>query len=191
MKAIYLDNAATTPVDAEVIEAMRPYFRITFGNPSSIHSFGQQARSAVEDAREKVASFLGAKPAEIVFTSGGTESDNFAIKGIAYANRKKGNHIITSAIEHHAVMEPCHFLEREGFEVTFLPVDSHGLVDPMDVAKAITETTSPCQHHARKQRDRHAAAHRRDREGRPRSGVSVFTPMPSRPSGISRSLQMS
>src|SRR5512137_1727640 len=141
MKAIYLDYAATTPVDPEVIEAMHPYFRDTFGNPSSIHSFGQQARSAVEDAREKVASFLGAKPAEIVFTSGGTESDNFAIKGIAYANRKKGNHIITTAIEHHAVMEPCHFLEREGFEMTFLPVDSLGLVDPQNVAKAITGRT--------------------------------------------------
>ena len=141
MKAIYLDNAATTPVDPGVIEAMLPYFRDTFGNPSSIHSFGQKARAAVEDAREKVASFLGAKPAEIIFTSGGTESDNFAIKGIAYANRKKGNHIITSAIEHHAVMEPCHFLEREGFEVTFLPVDSHGLVDPQDVTRAITGRT--------------------------------------------------
>ena len=141
MKAIYLDYAATTPVDAEVIEAMLPYFRDTFGNPSSIHSFGQQARSAVEDAREKVASFLGAKPAEIIFTSGGTESNNFAIKGVAWANRKKGNHIITSAIEHHAVMEPCHFLEREGFEVTFLPVDSQGFVDPQDVAKAITGRT--------------------------------------------------
>jgi cysteine desulfurase len=141
MKAIYLDYAATTPVDPEVVEAMHPYFRQTFGNPSSIHSFGQQARSAVEDAREKVAAFLGAKPAEIVFTSGGTESDNYAIKGIAYANRKKGNHIVTTAVEHHAVMEPCHFLEREGFEVTFLPVDSHGLVDPRDVAKAITGRT--------------------------------------------------
>ena len=141
MKAIYLDYAATTPVDAKVIEAMLPYFRDTFGNPSSIHSFGQQARSAVEDARETVASFLGAKPAEIVFTSGGTESNNFAIKGVAWANRKKGNHIITSAIEHHAVMEPCHFLEREGFEVTFLPVDSQGFVDPQDVAKAITGRT--------------------------------------------------
>jgi cysteine desulfurase len=141
MKAIYLDFAATTPVDAEVIEAMLPYFREAFGNPSSIHSFGQQARSVVEDAREKVSSFLGAKPAEIVFTSGGTESNNFAIKGIAWGNRKKGNHIITSAIEHHAVMEPCHFLEREGFEVTFLPVDSYGLVEPCDVEKAITGRT--------------------------------------------------
>jgi cysteine desulfurase len=141
MKAIYLDYAATTPVDAEVIEAMLPYFRDTFGNPSSIHSFGQQARAAVEDAREKVASFLGAKPIEIVFTSSGTESNNFAIKGIAWANRKKGNHIITSAIEHHAVLEPCHFLEREGFEVTFLPVDAQGLVDPQDVDKAITGRT--------------------------------------------------
>ncbi|HEX9156955.1 MAG TPA: cysteine desulfurase NifS, partial [Syntrophales bacterium] len=141
MKAIYLDYAATTPVDPGVIEAMLPYFRDTFGNPSSIHSFGQQARSAVEGAREKVASCLGAKPAEIIFTSGGTESNNFAIKGIAWANRKKGNHIITSAIEHHAVMEPCHFLEREGFEVTFLPVDAQGFVDPQDVAKAITGRT--------------------------------------------------
>jgi len=141
MSAIYLDYAATTPVDPGVIEAMLPYFRDTFGNPSSIHSFGQQARSAVENAREKVASFLGAKPAEIIFTSGGTESNNFAIKGVAWANRKKGNHIVTSAIEHHAVMEPCHFLEREGFEVTFLPVDSRGFVDPQDVAKAITGRT--------------------------------------------------
>jgi len=141
MSAIYLDYAATTPVDPGVIEAMLPYFRDTFGNPSSIHSFGRQARSAVEDAREKVASFLGAKPAEIIFTSGGTESNNFAIKGVAWANRKKGNHIVTSAIEHHAVMEPCHFLEREGFEVTFLPVDSRGFVDPQDVAKAITGRT--------------------------------------------------
>lgn len=141
MSAIYLDYAATTPVDPGVIEAMLPYFRDTFGNPSSIHSFGRQARSAVENAREKVASFLGAKPAEIIFTSGGTESNNFAIKGVAWANRKKGNHIVTSAIEHHAVMEPCHFLEREGFEVTFLPVDSRGFVDPQDVAKAITGRT--------------------------------------------------
>ena len=141
MKRIYLDHAATTPVDPEVIEAMLPFFRETFGNPSSIHSFGQQARSAVEGAREMVASFMGAKPAEIVFTSGGTESNNFAIKGIAWANRKKGNHIITSAIEHHAVMEPCRFLEREGFEVTFLSVDSRGLVDPCDVEKAITDRT--------------------------------------------------
>jgi cysteine desulfurase len=141
MKAIYLDYAATTPVDTEVIEAMLPYFRVTFGNPSSIHSFGQQARSAVEDAREKVASLLGAKPVEIVFTSGGTESNNIAVKGIAWGNRKKGNHIITSAIEHHAVMEPCRFLEREGFEVTFLPVDSYGLVEPCDVEKAITGRT--------------------------------------------------
>ncbi len=141
MKRIYLDHAATTPVDPEVIEVMLPFFRETFGNPSSIHSFGQQARSAVEDAREKVASSLGAKPAETVFTSGGTESNNFAIKGIAWANRKKGNHIITSAIEHHAVLEPCRFLEREGFEVTFLPVDPRGLVDPCDVAKAITDRT--------------------------------------------------
>ena len=146
---------------------MLPYFRDTFGNPSSIHSFGQQARSAVEDAREKVASFLGAKPAEIVFTSGGTESNNFAIKGVAWANRKKGNHIITSAIEHHAVMEPCHFLEREGFEVTFLPVDSQGLRGSSGCGKGDHGQDGPRQHHARQQRDRHAAARRRDREDRP------------------------
>jgi cysteine desulfurase len=141
MKAIYLDYAATTPVEPEVLQAMTPFFRETFGNPSSIHSFGQQARSAVENAREKVASFLGAKPSEIVFTSGGTESNNAAIKGVAYANRKKGNHIVTSAIEHHAVTEPCHFLEQDGFDVTFLPVDPYGSVDPRDLERAITGRT--------------------------------------------------
>lgn len=141
MRKCYLDNAATTPMDEEVLKAMLPYFEEHFGNPSSLHSFGQRARTAVENAREKVASFLGAKPQEVVFTSGGTESNNFAVKGVARANRKKGDHIVTSAIEHHAVTEPCRFLEEEGFRVTSLPVDSQGLLDPDDVAKAITDKT--------------------------------------------------
>ena len=141
MNQIYLDYASTTPTDKRVVEAMLPYFGEVFGNPSSIHAFGQEARAAVEGARTRIAAFLGADPAEIVFTSGGTESDNFAIKGVAYANRAKGNHIITSSIEHHAVLETCRFLEREGFEVTYLPVDGEGMVDPAAVAGAITPRT--------------------------------------------------
>ena len=138
---IYMDYAATTPTDQRVVEAMLPCFGDIFGNPSSLHGFGQDARAAIEEARAKIASFIGAKPAEVVFTSGGTESDNFAIKGVAWANHKKGDHIITSAIEHHAVLESCRFLEKEGFKVTCLPVDSDGLVDPAEVAKAITDRT--------------------------------------------------
>jgi cysteine desulfurase len=141
MNQIYLDYASTTPTDPKVVEAMLPYFGEVFGNPSSIHAYGQEARSAVEETRMRIAAFLGADPAEIVFTSGGTESDNFAIKGVAYANRRKGNHIITSAVEHHAVLETCRFLEKEGFEVTCLPVDGEGMVDPAAVAGAITERT--------------------------------------------------
>ncbi|MDO9230852.1 MAG: aminotransferase class V-fold PLP-dependent enzyme, partial [Syntrophales bacterium] len=141
MTPIYMDYAATTPTDQRVVEAMLPCFGDIFGNPSSLHGFGQDARAAIEEARAKIASFIGAKTAEVVFTSGGTESDNFAIKGVAWANRKKGDHIITSAIEHHAVLESCRFLEKEGFKVTFLPVDSDGLVDPAEVAKAITDRT--------------------------------------------------
>jgi cysteine desulfurase len=141
MNPIYMDYAATTPTDQQVVEAMLPYFGEIFGNPSSLHGFGQEALAAMEGARAKIAAFLGAKPAEIVFTSGGTESDNFAIKGTAWANRKKGDHIITSAIEHHAVLETCRFLEKEGFRVTYLPVDGDGLVDPADVVKAITDRT--------------------------------------------------
>ena len=141
MNPIYMDYAATTPTDQRVVEAMLPYFGEIYGNPSSLHGFGQEARAAMEEARAKIAAFLGAKPAEIVFTSGGTESDNFAIKGVAWANRKKGDHVITSAIEHHAVLETCRFLEKEGFRVTYLPVDGDGLVDPADVVKAITDRT--------------------------------------------------
>ena len=141
MRRIYLDYAATTPTDPEVLKAMLPYFTDRFGNPSSIHSFGQEAKAAVEKARGEIASFLGAKQDEIIFTSGGSESDNFAIKGVAYANKHKGNHIITSSIEHHAVIKSCEFLEKMGFEVTYLPVSKDGLVDPEDVKKSIKDKT--------------------------------------------------
>jgi cysteine desulfurase len=141
MNRIYLDYAATTPTDPEVVKAMMPYWSDIYGNASSFHSFGQEAKGAVEEAREKVASLVGAKSSEIIFTSGGTESDNHAIKGVAFANKDKGNHIITSSIEHHAVLESCQFLEKNGFEVTYLPVDRDGLVNPDDVRKAITNKT--------------------------------------------------
>jgi cysteine desulfurase len=141
VERVYLDYAATAPCDPLVIAAMQPYFFDKFGNPSSIHSFGQEAKKAIEDAREVVANFLGAKPEEIVFTCGGTESNNFAIKGVAYALSKKGSHIIVSDIEHHAVSEPAKFLEKSGFKVTFIKVDKYGLVDPGDIKKAITDKT--------------------------------------------------
>ena len=141
MRRIYLDHAATTPTRPEVVKTMLPYFTDAFGNPSSIHSYGQEAKGAVEEARTKVAELIGARSEEIIFTSGGTEADNFALKGVAYANEHKGNHIITSSIEHHAVMEVCKFLGRRGFRITRLPVDKYGLVDPDDVKKAITDKT--------------------------------------------------
>jgi cysteine desulfurase len=141
MKKVYLDYAATTPTDPEVLKAMEPYFFDKFGNASSIHTFGQEAKKAIEDAREKTAVFLGAKPEEIIFTSGGTESDNTAIEGVAYALEKKGNHIISTAIEHHAVSEPCKFLEKKGLRVTFVGVDKYGLVSPDDIKRAITDKT--------------------------------------------------
>ena len=136
-----MDHAATTATDVKVFEEMKPYFALKYGNPNSIHSFGQETRDAVEEARGKVAHLIGANPAEIVFTSGGTEADNYAIKGIAWANQNKGNHIITSKIEHHAVLHSCQFLEKQGFRVTYLPVDKYGLVDPEEVKKAITDKT--------------------------------------------------
>lgn len=141
MKRIYLDHAATTPTHPEVVAEMKLYFEEEFGNPSSIHSFGQEAKAAVEKARKQVADLIGAKPEEIVFTSGGTESDNFALHGVVIANEKKGNHIITTPIEHHAMLEPCKFLESRGFKITYLPVDKYGLVDPEDVRKSITDNT--------------------------------------------------
>ena len=141
MKRIYLDHAATTPTDPRVLETMLPYFSGAFGNPSSIHSLGQETRAAVEEARHKIASLIGAQSEEIIFTSGGTEADNFAIKGAASANKQKGNHVITTSIEHHAVLESCKFLEGQGFGVTCLSVDRNGLVDPDEIRKAITAGT--------------------------------------------------
>ncbi len=141
MDRIYLDYAATTPVHPDVLEAMRPYFTESFGNPSTIYSYGQEARGAVEEARASVAGLISSRPEEIVFTSGGTEADNYAIEGAAYANEKRGNHIVTTAIEHHAVLETCKFLEKRGFSLTYLPVDSYGLVDPDAVKKALTPQT--------------------------------------------------
>jgi cysteine desulfurase len=141
MKRIYLDYAATTPTHPEVVKAMLPYFTDAFGNPSSIHFHGQEAKGAIEEARVKVANLINARDEEIVFTSGGTEADNFALKGVAFANEDKGNHIITSSIEHHAVIEPCKLLERRGFSVTYLPVDEYGLVEPDEVRRAITDKT--------------------------------------------------
>jgi cysteine desulfurase len=136
-----LDYAATTPTHPEVMKAMLPYFTESFGNPSSIHSYGQEAKDAIERARNKVAALIGAKSEEIVFTGSGTEADNFAVKGVALSRQAKGNHIITSSIEHHAVLETCKFMEKQGFSVTYLPVDGYGMVDPNDVKKAITKKT--------------------------------------------------
>jgi len=141
MKKVYLDYAATTPTDPQVLSAMEPYFFEKFGNASSLHAYGQEAKKALEDSRQIVAEFIGASPEEIVFTSGGTESDNFALLGVAYALEKKGNHIITSAIEHHAISEPAKFLEKKGFKVTYLSVDKYGMVSPEDLKKAITKET--------------------------------------------------
>jgi len=141
MKKIYLDHAATTPVDGEVLEAMQPYFLEKFGNASSLHDYGQEARKAVENSRKIAAKFLNARQNEIIFTSGGTESDNLALKGIAFANKSKGNHIITSKIEHPAILKPCKWLENHGFKVTYLDVDKDGLINLKDVEKAITKDT--------------------------------------------------
>jgi cysteine desulfurase len=138
---IYLDYAATTPLDPRVLEAMMPYMTEHFGNPNSIHSFGREARRAIDEAREKIAQLLNCQPSEIVFTSGGTESDNLALRGVAEAYRHKGNHIVTTVIEHHAVLRTCKALEDMGFFVTYLPVDEHGLVSPEQVAEAVNERT--------------------------------------------------
>ncbi len=140
-KLVYMDHAATTGVRPEVLEAMLPYFLESYGNPSSIYTLAQEARKAVDESREGVARILGCRASEVVFTSGGTESDNTAVKGAAMALRPTGNHIITTSIEHHAVLHTCHFLENLGFEVTYLPVDQYGMVDLDDLGRAITDQT--------------------------------------------------
>jgi cysteine desulfurase len=140
-RIIYMDHSATTYVHRDVVEAMAPYHIDNFGNPSSIYSIARASKKAIDTARAQAAKALGAEPDEIYFTSGGSESDNWAIKGIAFANRKKGNHIITTKIEHHAVIHTCEYLEKEGFTITYLPVDQYGLVDPAELEKAITDKT--------------------------------------------------
>ncbi len=142
MNRVYMDNAATTRVSKPVLEAMLPYLTEVYGNPSSVHSFGRDARRALDHAREQVASALGAEPREIYFTGCGTESDNWAIRGGAYARKSKGKHLVTSAIEHHAVLHAMMQLEAEGFEVTYLPVDEYGLVNPEDLEKAMRPDTT-------------------------------------------------
>jgi cysteine desulfurase len=141
MRRVYLDYNATTPVAPEVLAAMLPYFCVEYGNASSIHTFGQRARGAVEEARELVAALLGALPAEIMFSSGGTESNNHAIFGVVGAATGSSKHVITSAVEHSAVLDPCRALEKQGVAVTFLPVDGEGLVNPEDVRRAIRPET--------------------------------------------------
>lgn len=141
IETIYLDHAATTPLEPRVLEAMLPFLTEHFGNPSSIYGLGRAARTAIDRSREEVAAALGARPTEIVFTSGGTESDNAAIKGVVMAQQGKGNHIITAATEHHAVLHTCEWLQRLGYETTVLPVDGNGRVSPDQVERAIRPTT--------------------------------------------------
>lgn len=138
---VYMDHAATTFIKPEVVETMLPFLKDYFGNPSSLYLIGREAKEAVENSREKLAKALGARPEEIYFTSGGTESDNWAVKGTAFARRKKGKHIITTPVEHHAVLYPCEYLETQGCEVTYLPVDKYGLVNPSELEAAIRKDT--------------------------------------------------
>jgi len=141
MERIYFDNSATTPVDPLVLKEMEPFFTQKFGNASSLHSFGREAYNAMESSREKIARVMGARSKEVIFTSGGTESDNLAIQGVAFANREKGDHIITCGIEHHAVLNTCEFLATQGFRVTYLPVDEWGLVSTENLKEAIDRRT--------------------------------------------------
>ena len=138
---IYMDHAATTPVRPEVMEAMLPYFSEKFGNASSLYMLAQESRKALDEARESVARVLGSRTSEVVFTSGGSESDNAALRGVAFGQRRSGNHIITTDIEHHAVLHTCGFLEDSGFDVTYLPVDRDGLVSPETLLGAVTDET--------------------------------------------------
>ena len=141
MKRIYLDNGATTMLDPKVIEAMLPYFTAKYGNASSAHSFGEEASEALEKSRAVIAKSINANPDEIIFTSGGTESNNFALKSIAFTNKNKGNHIIVSKVEHKCIMKACKWLEQQGFNITYLGVDKEGFVNPDDLEKAITDKT--------------------------------------------------
>lgn len=141
MNPIYLDYNATTPIDKEVADEMAPFLYEYFGNPSSTHEYGLKTKEAVEKARKQVADLIKCKPGEVIFTSGGTESNNYALKGVAFENKEKGNHIITSGIEHPAILEVCKYLAEHGFEVTYLPVDEYGMVNPDKVKKAITPKT--------------------------------------------------
>ena len=141
MRRVYLDNGNTTPMHPDVLPAMLPYLSEHFGNPASLHCYGEEPRRALNEARERVAALIGAEKEEIIFTSCGTEANNFAIKGAAQAMKKKGNHIIASSIEHFSVLYSCKWLEKQGFEVTYLPVDGMGIVDPEDVRKAIKKET--------------------------------------------------
>lgn len=141
MRRVYLDHSATTPVDREVANLMMTYYTEKYGNPSSVHSFGREAKQALEEARSQVAALIGAAPQEVIFTSGGTEADNLAILGTAEAMRNKGRHIITSAIEHHAVLETCEYLEKNGFDLTIIPVNEEGIVPLADIQKAIRPDT--------------------------------------------------
>ena len=141
MKTIYLDYAATTPIHPEVLKEMLPYFDQIYGNPSSIYHLAQRAKEAIEEAREKVARLINAQAKEIIFTSGGTESDNMALKGIAYAHKDRGNHLVVSQIEHHAVMNTCRWLEKQGFKVTYVSVDRYGVIDLDELRKSLTAQT--------------------------------------------------
>ncbi|HEY6541963.1 MAG TPA: cysteine desulfurase family protein, partial [Ktedonobacteraceae bacterium] len=140
-RTIYLDHAATTALDPRVLDAMIPYFTTEYGNASSIYTLGRHAMQAIDAAREQVAEVIGCRPTEVTFNGCGSESDNLAIKGLAFASQKKGNHLITSSIEHHAVLHTCQYLERFGFKTTYLPVDSYGRINPDEVGRAISDQT--------------------------------------------------
>ena len=168
MRRVYLDHNASTPVHPDVLTAMLPYFSERFGNASSIHGFGREAREGIDVARETIAGFLGVSPEEIVFTSGGTESDNLAVKGVAGA--RPGGHVITTQVEHHAVLRTCQALEQAGHPVTYLPVDGEGLVDPGRCASGAASGHDPALHPVGEQRERDADAGRRNRPHRGRAG---------------------
>ena len=183
---IYLDYNATTPIDPAVVDAMEPYLRDHFGNPSSDHAYGYRTRAAVQTARAQLAALLGAAPAEVVFTGGGSEANNLAIKGVAYALGARGNHLITSAVEHPAVAEPLRFLERQGYQVTTLPVDHDGRVDPDAGRRGHHRADDPGVDHARQQRGRQLSS-RSARSRTSRTRVACLSiPTPPKPSAKSR-----